>query len=505
MKSEIQQGLQAERITRSIQFSWNPVRYATPERLGTELDAFYIGTLTIGKFWSMMLARDPELMTAFSKREESVEQLEWQIVKIESLPEGMEDAADAQVKILNDFYSSIRVTDVLKQDLIGGVGVLARQILQARAYGWSVHELIWRPGEGVDGSLALTLRHVPIYWFENRTGKLRFLLNDTDVNGVDMEQGEWMVSASSTFMESVTSLWLYKRNLLQSWVRFCSKYGMPLPIVKIDAPIGSAQWEAGKVLVAAIQEDWSGIMTPDASLEFAQIDRTGDSTFAKLFDEIKRTIITVVIGSDLSTISAQGGAGQGASLQGNEALKKEKSDACMISETCNNTLDKFVLEYSLGPGVPILARFMLVPSKQQNTPNEIMIDRMFREFGIELSVDDLRNRYGRGEPVEGSDTVGEIEAEQQDPAMELANSLVSEGTDQAALGRAKDMLGVCRELNRILKIEDPTVLLNALRHFQNNTRFRAARLLDTGKELQKAIEKTLASATLNGITTAPTK
>lgn len=504
MKTDSHSGLQAERITRSISFSWNPVRYATAARLGTELDGFYQGSLTIGKFWAMMLARDPELVTAYSKREESVEGLEWQIVKNDGLPQEMQDDADRQVEILNDFYSSIKVTDVLKQDMHGGVGLLAKKLLSARANGWSVNELIWRPGEGVNGGLALTVRSVPVYWFENKTGKLRFLQNDNDMFGQDMLPGEWLVATSEAFMECVTSLWLYKRNLMQSWVRFCDKYGMPLPIVRVDAPVGSAQWDAGKTLAEAIQQDWAAIATPEATLEFAQIDRTGDSTFQALHDEIKRTIITVVLGSDLSTMSSQSGQGQGASLQANESVKKEKSDACMISEVCNGTLDKFVLEYSLGEGVQQLARFVLVPSKQLNTANEIMIDRLFREFGIDLSVDDMRARYGRGEPVEGAEIVGDMEPE-RDPGEELVNSLVSEGTDAAQAGRAKDMLGICRELSRIMKIDDPVSMLNALRHFQMNTRFRAARLMDTGKELQKAIEKTLASAALNGLTSAQVK
>jgi phage gp29-like protein len=508
-------GLNYERIKNSILFKFNPVRQASAERLGTELDSFYSGRLTIARFWDAMQNRDDMIRSATGKRADAVEQLEWQVVQSENADEIDAALAEEQVATLKEFYSNLKVTDVYKQDANGGLGLLARQMLDARAKGWAVHEITWLPQ--VDGKLKAELRFCPLYWFENTTGKLRFLLNDWEMYGVDMLPNEWLVTASDNFMESVTSLWLYKKELLQAWVRFCARYGMPLPVIKTDASPGSDQWDDAVEAASSITEDWAIVLNNGASLEFPSLDRSGDGTFKALYEDLKRTLVTVILGSDLATISAGGGQGQGASLQGKEDSKREKADASLISETLQRSLDKFVLEYTYGEGAPILAKFTLVPSKNQDVNAEIAVDRMFREMGIPLSVNDVRERYGRAEPAADEDMVGPMEpqrpasqAGQQDQEGDdeeelempdgMSNEVVDDAKKSIAKARAQDLESVARELTTIMSVKDPQAVLRGLKHFIANTQNRAQHLIHNPDRLAHEIEKLLATSFISGAT-----
>jgi hypothetical protein len=54
-------------------------------------------------------------------------------------------------------------------------------------------------------------------------------------------------------------------------------------------------------------------------------------------------------------MSAGGGAGDGASLQGQESQLLERDDAGLVAETLQRYLDRRVIEYAFGPGVEPLA------------------------------------------------------------------------------------------------------------------------------------------------------
>lgn len=513
-------GLDFGRVRNSILFRFNPVRQATAERMGTELDNFYAGGLTIARFWEAMQNRDPEVRTAGGKRGDAVETLGWTVNVDEDAFDdddvAMATLADEQKKVLQRFYSRLCVTDILKQNTQGGVGVLARQMLDARAKGWAVHEIIWKPDP--NGDLCAELRFCPLYWFENKTGKLRFLLDDWQSYGVDMKPDEWLVTTADNYMEAVTSLWLCKRSLMQAWVRFCEKFGQPLPVIKTDSPKDSPDWNNAEDALAAIGEDWGLVLNNGASLEFPSVDRSGDSTFQALHEDLKRTIVTIILGSDLATISAGSGQGQGASLQGQEDAKRERADASLISETLNRQLDKYVINYTFGPDVPVLVKFALVPSKRQDIAQELAVDKAFREMGVDISKADIRERYGRSEPKDGEELVGQADlpdsqeagtqnmAEPGDHASNdahFANALRNEAIKEITKARALEVVDIAKTIAGVLEIDDPAKMLNALKTWQLNATERAKRLIANPSHLELSYEKTLATGVLRGLTSAP--
>jgi hypothetical protein len=253
-------------------------------------------------------------------------------------------------------------------------------------------------------------------------------------------------------------------------------------------------------------------MNNGASLEFPTLDRSGDGTFQALYEDLKRTIVTVILGSDLATISAGSGQGQGASLQQKEDAKRERADASLISETLQRNVDKMVLEYTYGENTPILAKFVLVPSKNQDVQADLAVDKMFTEFGIPLSVSDVRERYGRAEPSTDDDLVNAPQQTQtpQDPPPDnmsndqlgMSNELIEDAKKSLAKARASELETVARELTSIMSVDDPKGVLKGLQYFIASTHNRARNLISNPDKLAHEIEKLLATSFLSGASTS---
>jgi len=538
----------AVRVRTAMQGRFNPVRQATPDRLASELDALYLGHLTIARFWDAMQQRDDMIRVADGKRKDSVERMEFQVIASDDAKEaGLEELAKQQKEVLGKFYEGLQATDVLRQDMAGGVGLLARQMLDARAKGWAVHEWIWRP-RALDGQWTTAMfRFCPLYWFENTTGRLRFKLSDWDTYGIPMSPREWLVTVADNYMEAMTGAWLYKLDLVRAWVRFCERFGFPLPHAKTPAAKGSAEWDEVVSSLEAINENFGLVTNQEVELLLIEAKNTGSNVpFAALLERFDRMIPVIILGSDLSTISAGSGAGQGASLQAKDDAKREQADACLLSETLQRKVDPLVIEYAFGPGVPVLVKAMFVAPKQIDVAAELQVDQFAVQNGVALSVDDWRERYGREKPDEDDEVLTPVnqvgagtgaadgqtgvsklavppvnkpgdgqalenaalpsaEADPFDAALKAREHLMTAATREAAQARAEDLMGVARELAIIMDIPDAAHMQLALRRWLDGNATRARRLLEQPSRLAPALEQLLSSAVLNGIETVPTK
>lgn len=512
-----------QRVRQTIEFRFNPIRYATPDRLSGEIDGLTGGRLGIARFWEAMQSRDPLISIADRKRRDSVERMQFQVVLASDANDpGQQALAEQQKQVLGKFYAHLTATDVLRQDMRGGVGLLARQMLDARAKGWAVHEWIWRP-RAVDGvSTTAEFRQCPLYWFENTTGRLRFLPTDFSLYGSPMDDREWLVTVADDYMQALTSLWLYSLDLVRAWVRFCERFGFPLPHGKTAAAKDSPEWQAMVDALAAINEDWALVTNLDGEIEFHEVKNTGSNVpFAALLDRFDRLIPVTILGSDLATISSSSGQGQGASLQGREDARREQSDATLLSETLNQRVDRHVLEYHFGVGVPILAKALFVPPKQIDVAAELQVLNFAVQNGVPIAVDDFRETFGLKTPDEDDELLQAINAPQNtpptDPSMTpgapLANAanaeqyrqqLIAIATREAAAARAEDLQSIARELEIIMGITNPADMEAALKRWLLGHQDRARRLIASPSRLAPAIEQLLTAAVMNGMEATPT-
>lgn len=416
-----------ERARWAIMNRFNPIRGLKPEKLASQLDAYDAGHLREASIlWQEMEERDPLFLNVISKRKQAVSRAQWEVLTIGGSAEAMQ-----QKEVLEVFYNNLIATSALKQDLRGGMGLLQRQMMDCKAKGFSAHEIIWKPlkGRGTERSLnrrqrrkpsggnapdasggpestqgeflTATFTHCPLQFFENTRGKLRFLKQDYDVEGVEMKEAQWLVTCDTPLMKATSIGYVYKHLPLKFWIGYAEKFGYPGVLAKTSAAKGSAEWEEAEEAVASFMNDWGAVVNLETIIELIETKGggSGNLPFAPLVEYIDRMIASLWRGADLSTIS-QGSQGVGASLQGDETNLLQEDDAALLTEVLWEQIDRQVLWHVLGVDEP-LAYLKILPPKKQAVDQDIKIDEFLLRWGVELSIDDALERYGRGAAEEG--------------------------------------------------------------------------------------------------------
>lgn len=380
----------------------------TVEKLRAWLRDYNIGYI---KFWALMaqvmLDRDDTLKTVSEKRAAAIGRKKWTI----QIQEGQQDNPQAkkQQKALEYFYNNLRVSSVIDQNTVGGANLLARQmVINATAFKHSPHEILWRQSSA-DGVLKCTaqINSVPLWFFENRTGRLRFLPNDTAWDGVDLARNGWIVASGAGVMQACSIMYLFKMMSLGDWVRFNEQHGIARVIAETKAPVGS---EIFKSFEKAVEMIWKGangtINSESGTIKTLDFGTTGELPFQPLVERCDRGMASLWRGADLSTISATAGdAGQGASVQGDEKDSLEDDDCQMVSETLQLQLDPLVLEMVFGPETEALAYFSIGGQGKVNAGVEMATDTGLWNMGVPLDTEELYERYGRKKPDGAPDTV----------------------------------------------------------------------------------------------------
>mgnify|MGYP000560191737 CR=1 FL=1 len=391
--------ISAERVKRVVQNRFNPIRNLTPEYLGRALDAFERGELKVAaQLWETIERRDDKLKCVIPKRKKAVGRYGWNIVMDE---EG--ERAEKHKQALEHFFKNSVATDAVRGNYCRGWSGLVRQMLDALGKGYAIHELIWKPSP--DG-LTAEFKFAPLWFFENRTGKLRFLPEENSRDGEDLEDGEWMVTVEDGLMEASSIAYMFKILPLRDWLIFCEKFGIPPVIGKTNASQDSKEWETMVNAVGNFMNDWAAVISLNSEIEFPQVGGSGDRPFAPLVDRIDRVLASMWRGGDLSSMSATAqDAGQGASVQGDESDLLEEDDAETICETLNKQVVPWVIKYALGDDTPLARLDIPLPSRSDNN-SELQVDKAFKEMGIPQAVTDIRERYGRRTPDDKDEVIG---------------------------------------------------------------------------------------------------
>jgi phage gp29-like protein len=417
--------ISAERVKLAIQNRFAPIRQITPETLGRQLDDFRCGRLDVIRLWDALRLRDDILTSVCAKRLDAVAGLRWEVLIDEDRAQDNEAEALRHQEILQGFYSGVECTSVLDQDMAGGVGLLSRYLLQARFDKYSVLEWMWRPRTGVRSMTTASFSACPGWWFESRTGRLRYLPVDYAYEGQPMDPLGWLVAvAPHHLMEACSVAWMYKTLPLRDWLNFCDKFGTPGLLGKTDASPGSPEWEALKEAVQAYGQDFAAVVNRSAEITTVDVSSTGQLPHPPLVEAMNRSMSALIRGADLSTMSAGAGSGQGASLQGDEKEAIGEGDANFVSEILQRKVDRALIGYELGAGVEPLAYIRIIPKTTQNIDTDLKVDDFLIRNKVPLGEDALRSRYGRPAPREDEEVVGGGTAEEPaaDPAAPAAGN-----------------------------------------------------------------------------------
>jgi phage gp29-like protein len=512
MRTDGEPTINTERVTQGVRTRFNVIRGLTPATLSSYLEQFELGFFRSAALaWDKIERRDFTLKSVAPKRKKAVARHGWEIVTTANLPEDQKALAQKQVEVLNYFYNNLTATDANKPDQSGGLALLVRQMMDAQSKYYAVHEIVWQPSPK-----GLTAQFVfcPLWWFEGTTGKLRYLENEFNLYGKDMQPSEWLVTVGEGLMESCAVAWMYKNMSLQDWVACCEKFGTPFLDAATTAEPGSKEWEALVEYVQNFGPDGGGVRSQSATITPIEIKNTSSEMFSKMVENMDRALTILWRGGDLGTTS--GTDRTGASLQEEETEVLETDDSVLIEETLATQVSRYVISWTFGPDAPVLAYLKFRQSAQKNVQQDLSVDKFLLEAGAPLDVESVLERYGRPMPAEDAEllrapapvlrSLGEGGPSSPREEMREKNSELSNAIDQIkglpefAKTRALDWRPVIDRLRGIEQL-DPALQPAALAQFRNDLRNPRSKLVqDLLKNPRAAefLEKAMVAAYFNG-------
>ena len=382
------------RTMRGIQGRFNPLRGLTPDRLTNYLENYERGYLAEAVWmFDRMISRDDLLPGLVEKRTTAPARRNWSIKKLEDTPEAQTHADE-----LEYFYHNLTATSAVDGDQLEGFSGLIEQMMTAACHGWSVHETIWKPEP--DG-LSAEFRHVPLWFFERITGKLRFTESIGSQNGIDLEPGGWMVTRGPALMVSSAVNYMFKSLPKKDWLAFCDKYAVTPVFGRTNAAKDSPEWDAMHDALVDFMTDFMAVVGGEDSFEFPDVPTGQLIPMKDLIELCDKRSMQLWRGGDLSTQSSEKEA-VGSERQSQEAEILEANDLRRLVTTLNKRIDTQVIKYTTGDDRPLALLEMKIP-EHRDIEGDINTDRFFIEHGIPLPIGEIYRRYNRREPEKGED------------------------------------------------------------------------------------------------------
>lgn len=448
------------RIRDEARMRYNPLKNLTPQRITAAMDNFNCGYLSdAAKIYAAIRSRDAVVQACVQKRKRATSRLAWTIVEM-----GEDEAASKEhAAFLEDFYNNINVTSAEDANKRGSMSMLVENILSALENKYAVSEIIWDTSRAP--SLSAEVRHVPLWFFENTQGYLRFKKSSFDSDGEDLEPNGWMVSVyDSPLMEATAVCYIVKRFAQADWAAYSSRFGMPTPVYAANAKPNTPEWESAEHTLANLVNGCGMVIAAGENFDLKQPAGTGEP-FKTLSDAMDRYIALIWRGSDLSTLSADNAAG--ASLQAEESEILEDADCALVEETLAHYLSLPALEWKFGRGVKPAAYLQLTRKNRKDKLNQIAVYKGAAELGCNVAKRELYEALELREPEPGEETVelgvpqAASGAEAQGaPLSAFGNSAkpseanLSKMLDGLAAAKGKDIEPLRRRLAALEKITD---------------------------------------------------
>lgn len=396
----------AEALRFQRQNKHNPLPSLKPEMLWRALDQFEHGYLREAVLlWEKIAERDDTIASVKPKREKDVSQLDMQVV---ASPDSGEDG-ERHKDILEKFWKNVRCVNSYDRNERGGFRRLVKQMMTAVSYRYAVHHIVWQPRP--DGELRATFEFVPLWQFENRTGRLRYLPSLSATSGEILVDGEWMITTGDGLMIACSIGYLAKRSAFNDWLIFSEKFSVPGVMGRTSAKKGSAEAAAMRSAVESFGHDWVACIygddgTHQEPIKLIQAQGSPQGMpMPAVVERVDRKFAALYRGADLSSMSSSAGEGTGASLQEKETDILRRDDAETIAETLED-ISRMVIEWYEGNGTEPLARVELVVPVQEDTTKVIDAGIRLSQNGARVSKSALMDRANIPEAKDDADVLG---------------------------------------------------------------------------------------------------
>lgn len=374
----------AIQLQRRMRF--NPLRMLDPENLSVALDQFDIGILRqAALLWDAMVRRDDTLSFVKPQLENAIAGKPWGVFK----KAGADDKeADRHVAALKYFYDNVTAVNAFDRNEKGGRHRLLKQMGECFAYKYAVHHIVWKSAAGtkepmiqVEGAqpvpkLTAEMEYVPLWFFENVSGTLRFLpFGGFGVDGQPLNwDGEWICTTGQGIMFAAAICYVFKRLTFQDWTIFNERYAQQKPVGMTNAKKDD---EAGRSMAEIIEQfnsDMGIVLYECQNTEKPPISLLGPEgtvsvdLFERFLDRQDRKLAVMFRGSDLRNMSREKDT-TGVSAQSDETEALEIAHCANIADSCRE-IDRQVIRYCFGEDIEPLAYFGL-PDMEEDDAQQV--------------------------------------------------------------------------------------------------------------------------------------
>lgn len=405
---------------------YNALFMLDPDVLVRNLGAFAAGDISgMERILEDFENRDDKMKVGAFKMAAAVASKPWEV----RVAKGREDDARAKLHkdVLTRFWNRITVTDAFCRNRRGGIRMLVKEMMSAQSRVYAVHDVSWHVR--ADGELEATFTFVPAWSFENRTGELRYLKDPGSYTGVEMKDGEWLVTVGEGVGVTAAIIAMAKRLSWNDWILFSEKCGMPVVLGNTGAKEGTPAWNALLRAIHAIAPKTGILADIETQLQAVPFGGSnGQATYRELVETVDRAISALYRGGDLATMSS-GGDGVGTNAQDGESELMDADGCAMVSETLNRQVERHVIRFTCGDFEPLAGIVVNPPAETEDIDREIKIDSHLGAFGVRLSKQDMLSRYGR------------TEAKSDEDALEPPSNAPSNGLNGGLNGLANETPG----------------------------------------------------------------
>jgi len=266
--------------------------------------------------------------------------------------------------------------------------------------------------------------------------------------------------------------------------------------------------------VQSFAAEFSAVMSNTDAIESIDLTAKGNLPYPPLVERMDRMMAALYRGADLSTMSAGGGEGTGASLQGDEADILESTDASMISGSLHRQIDRLVIYYRHGTLEP-LAGIQVNTSTKDTVEQDLKVDKQLHEMRFPLSIQDLSRRYGRTVPDPDEDLIptpgSAAPVLPADPGLPAANELSAANQvgsvraarlrkasmDAYAKAQAREFEPIAQRLQAAIEADDSLEAMAAINELRRDLPGMLTEMVQDS-HTTGALEEALVASLING-------
>jgi phage gp29-like protein len=286
---------------------------------------------------------------------------------------------------------------------------ICMELLDATLKGFAVGEVMWevidsREHGGLVGPADVIARDQRRFAFTKERA-LRLLTEQQMIEGEELPERKFIVHRHGAKDGSPYGLGLghrlfwpvfFKRQDIGFWLTFADKFGSPTAIGKYPKGANDAEQKKLLAMLRRIAND-VGIIVPEGTeVELLEAARAGSiDTYEKLARYMDEQVSKAVNGGTMTTTSQAAGLGSGqAEVHDEGRIEIARADADLLSDTLNNTLVRWVVEYNRpGAALPKVWRSF---EEEEDLGQRAERDQKISLLGFEPTEEYITETYGPG-------------------------------------------------------------------------------------------------------------